>query len=115
MPHPKRSRRDAFNTLADTARLAALPLLGFPVQLVEQGFGILEIGGVEALREPVVNPREHRSAPTVGIGTELLTHREKIEVRPTASPVVRSPVPMRCADPRCTRALCAFSRRMPKT
>jgi len=33
-------------------------------------------------------------SPTAGIGTELLAHREKIEVTRNGSPIERSPVPM---------------------
>jgi hypothetical protein len=33
-------------------------------------------------------------SPTAGIGTELLAHREKIEVTRSGSPFERSPVPM---------------------
>src|ERR1700682_2073879 len=35
--------------------------------------------------------------PTAGIGTELLAHREKIEITRSGSPFARSPVPMRRA------------------
>src|SRR6516225_6308311 len=35
-----------------------------PAQLIEQGFGVLQIGSVEALREPVVNLPE-RCAPFI--------------------------------------------------
>jgi hypothetical protein len=52
---------------------------------------------------------------TAGIGTELLAHKEKIEVTRNGSPFERSPVPMDRAHRRYTRAVCAFPRRMPKT
>jgi hypothetical protein len=50
-----------------------------------------------------------------GIGTELLAHREKIEVTRHGSPFERSPVPMGCAYRHYTRAVCALSRRVPQT
>ncbi len=43
-------------------------------------------------------------SPMVGIGTELLAHREKIEVTRSGSPFERSPVPMARAH-RPTREL----------
>jgi hypothetical protein len=62
----------------------------------------------------VVPARTVRS-PTTGIGAELLAHREKIEVRPTASPVVRFSGADSRAHRRCTRAVCALPQRMPQT
>jgi hypothetical protein len=47
-------------------------------------------------------------SPTAGIGTELLAHREKIEVTPSGSPFERSPVPMGRAHRRYTRAFALF-------
>jgi hypothetical protein len=48
---------------------------------------------VASLAILVVPARTLRS-PTAGIGTELLAHREKIEVTRRGSPFERSPVPM---------------------
>ena len=53
----------------------------------------------------VVPARTLRS-PTAGIGTELLAHREKIEVTRHSSPFERSPVPIAaCASPLHARSL----------
>jgi hypothetical protein len=52
---------------------------------------------------------------TAGIGTELLAHRERIEVTRSGAPFERSPVPMGRANRRCTRAVCALPGRMPQT
>jgi hypothetical protein len=52
--------------------------------------------------------------PTAGIGTELLAHREKIEVTRSGSSFERSPVPMARAHRPYTRAVCALPRRMPQ-
>ena len=62
----------------------------------------------------VISARTLRS-PIVGIGTELLAHREKIEVTRHRSPCARSPVPVARAHRHCTRAVCALPRRMPQT
>jgi len=43
-------------------------------------------------------------SPIAGIGTELLAHREKIEVTRNGSPSERSPVPIGRAHCHCTRA-----------
>jgi hypothetical protein len=51
-------------------------------------------------------------SPTAGIGTELLAHREKIEVTRSGSLFERSPVPMGRAHRHYTRAVCALPRRM---
>jgi len=48
-----------------------------------------------------------RRLSTAGIATELLDHREKIEVTRHGSPCPRSPVPMGCAHCHYTRAVCA--------
>ena len=69
---------------------------------------------VASLAISVVSARTLRS-PIVGIGTELLAHREKIEVTRHGSPCARSPVPMGRAYPHCTRAVCALPRRMAQT
>jgi hypothetical protein len=69
---------------------------------------------VASLAISVVPARTLRS-PTAGIGTELLAHREKIEVTRSGSPFERSPVPMDRAHRRYTRAVCALPRRMPQT
>jgi hypothetical protein len=53
--------------------------------------------------------------PRAGIGTELLAHREEIEVARTSSPFERSPVPMARAHCPYRRAARAPSRRMPQT
>src|SRR2546428_9571263 len=50
-----------------------------------------------------------------GIGTELVAHREKIEVTRRGPPFERSPVPMGRAHRRYTRAVCASPQRMPQT
>ncbi len=55
----------------------------------------------------VVSVRTLRS-PLVGIGTELLSHREKIEVTRHRSRCARSPVPMGRAHSHCTRAVSHF-------
>jgi hypothetical protein len=62
----------------------------------------------------VVLVRTLRS-PTVGIGTELLARREKVEVTRHGSPRPRSPVPMGRAHRHYPRAVCALPRRMPQT
>ena len=49
------------------------------------------------------------------IGTELLAHREKIEVTRHGSLFERSPVPMGRAHRHHTRAFCALPRRMLRT
>ena len=69
---------------------------------------------VVSLAISVVPARTLRS-PTAGIGTELLAHREKIEVTRSGSPFERSPVPMGHAHRPYTRAVCALPRRMPQT
>ena len=60
-------------------------------------------------------PARTLRSPTAGIGTELLAHREKIEVTRSGSPFERSPVPMGRAHRPYTRAVCALPRRMPQT
>jgi hypothetical protein len=69
---------------------------------------------VASLAILVVPARTLRSS-TAGIGTELLAHREKIEVTRSGSPFERSPVPMARAQRPYTRAVCALLRRMPQT
>jgi hypothetical protein len=69
---------------------------------------------VASLAISVVPARTLRS-PTAGIGTELLAHREKIEVTRSGSPFERFPVPMGRAHRPYARALCALPRRMPQT
>jgi hypothetical protein len=69
---------------------------------------------VVSLAISVVPARTLRS-PTAGIGTELLAHREKIEVTRSGSPFERSPVPMGHAHRPYMRAVCALPRRMPQT
>src|SRR5258708_28268781 len=60
---------------------------------------------VASLAILVVPVRTLRS-PTAGIGTELLAHREKIEVTRSGSPFERSPVPMaRAHRPLTARSL----------
>ena len=44
-------------------------------------------------------PARTLRSPTAGIGTELLAHREKIEVTRPGPPFERSPVPMGRAIP----------------
>ena len=66
----------------------------------------LEVPGA-SLAISVVPARTLRS-PTVGIGTELLAHREKIEVTGHGSKCARSPVPMGRAHRHYTRAVCAL-------
>jgi hypothetical protein len=60
-------------------------------------------------------PARTLRSPTAGIGTELLAHREKIEVTRSGAPFERSPVPMGHAHRSYTRAVCALPRRMPQT
>jgi len=62
-----------------------------------------------------VNPAWTLRLPTAGIGTELLAHREKIEVTRHRSNCARSPVPMVLAHSHCMRAVCARLRRMLET
>jgi hypothetical protein len=63
----------------------------------------------------LVVPARTLRSPTAGIGTELLAHREKIEVTRSGSPFEHSPVPMRPAHRPYTRAVYALPRRMPQT
>jgi hypothetical protein len=63
----------------------------------------------------LVVPARTSLSPTAGIGTELLAHKEKIEVTRSGSPFERSPVPMGHAHCPYTRAVCALPRRMPQT
>ena len=69
---------------------------------------------VVSLAISMLPARTFRS-PTAGIGTELLAHREKIEMTRHGSKCARSPVPMVRAYRRYTRAVCALPRRMPQT
>jgi len=69
---------------------------------------------VRKWRDNVVPARTLRS-PRAGIGTELLAHREKIEVKRHRLAFVRSPVPMGLAHRHYTRAVCALPWRMPQT
>jgi hypothetical protein len=62
-----------------------------------------------------VVPAQQSRSPTAGIGTELVAHGEKIEVTLHGSKYSRSPVPLRRAHRRSTRAVCALPQRMPQT
>ena len=48
---------------------------GLITQLIDQRFGLLEIGAIEALREPVVDRSEHRPRPV----TAALGHKQPSE------------------------------------
>ena len=62
---------------------------------------------VASLAISVVPARTLR-LPTAGIGTELLAHREKIEVTRHDSTYMLSPVPVRPAHRPHTRAFCGL-------
>jgi hypothetical protein len=55
-----------------------------------------------------VVPARTLGSPTAGIGTELLAHREKIEVTRSGAPFERSPVPMSRPHRHHTRAVAHF-------
>jgi hypothetical protein len=85
-----------------TAALAAL------VDRVE-----LKCDGIRvSIKLPIADAETSRAQSIVGIGTELLAHREKIEVVRHGSPCARSPVPMPRAHRHCTRAVCALANRV---
>ena len=62
-----------------------------------------------------VVPAPGRCVRTRGIGTELLAHREKIEVTRNGASFKRSPVPVRRAHRHAGAQFAHFPRRMPQT
>jgi hypothetical protein len=78
-------------------------------------FSYRKLKGAHRIARYKVVPAGTLRSPTAGIGTELLAHREKIELTRSASPFERSPVPMGLAHRHYTRAVCALPWRMPQT